>query len=128
MSKYRIIKWRKFSEERPIISGDYICKISEAIAAVSLTYDRNSNTWTDDFDNHYRVTWWAVFPRLPEDRMRMTSDPLVRRFNLKLTAEEIVVFRENLSFILSYCDVPESLATSMRTLQTYFENIFADRR
>ena len=118
MGKYRLLKWRSFAKERPRCSGIYICKIKNSLASIGLSYDKEKNTWKDDFDQNYTVTWWAFFPKLPEDHLELTSKRPSRRYTIRLTAEEISVYRENLSFILSSCYIPQHYADSIKSLHS----------
>lgn len=126
MPKYRIIKWRKFSEERPVCSGEYLVMIEGAELPTLLTYEEDdcSYGWRDDEENYYRVKWWCVLPEHPDEKNDPSPAVLLNsKVTLHLTLDEVVSFRENLSFVNNFCDVPDHSYEVLEQLIVYLENI-----
>ena len=66
--------------------------------------------------------------RLDELSKSKDLDPLKQRFNLSLSFDELVSFRENLIFIVEFCDIPEHSCEELQKLIVYLENLTSDRR
>ena len=130
MPKYRIIKWRKFSEERPVCSGEYLVMIEGAELPTLLTYEEDdcSYGWRDDEMNYYRVKWWCHMPAHPDVGQAPILCPQPKRFPMYLSEDEIITFKENLSFSIAYCDLPDVTKKCLTPLLIYLENMFVDRR
>jgi len=130
MSKFRIIKWRLFSEEKPLVPGEYLVFINGAEIPTLLTYecDDNSYGWRDDEFNYYSVKYWSYIPSHPD----VPQQPIVKSENAKyalyLTKGEIIGFRECLAFAISYCDLPGVVQAALTPLLVYLENIQGDKK
>jgi hypothetical protein len=66
--------------------------------------------------------------RLDELSKSKDPDPTKQRFKLSLSFEELVSFRENLIFVVEFCDIPEHSCDELRKLIVYLENLTSDRR
>ncbi len=132
MSKYRLIKWRLFAEERPALPGEYLVIIEGAEESTCLTYEEDdcSYGWHDDNGNYYSVKWWAVRPEHPEGAQEPIPKPPEKKYKLYLTADEIIQFKESLGFVLNYCDhdIPNSMRNALKPLLVCLENMMVDRR
>ena len=124
MPKYRIIKWRRFSEERPVCNGDYMVLIENAEIPTILTFYDEENLWIDDNENSYSVKYWCVLPEHPDEKIDPSPAVLLNsKVTLHLTLDEVVSFRENLSFVNNFCDVPDHSYEVLEQLIVYLENI-----
>lgn len=128
MSKFRLIKWHLFSEEAPVSPGEYLVIINGAEIATVLYYDALAFDWLDDDENYYSVKYWAELPDHPDGVQEPIIKDLERKYSMTFTAGQIIAYREYLSFIINYCDVPRILQKDISSLIVSFENIMSDRR
>lgn len=67
MKRERTFLWHIFSDEKPVVTDDYIVLIAHAEKPTVLTWRSDLERFVDDvdIDNHYKVLYWGAFPIPP---------------------------------------------------------------
>ena len=126
--------WNDVNKILPEKDGDYLVYIRNAEAPVVLSFDANVGVFYDEVEGElYNVSHWLPIPPNPKATFeRLFDDGGVLKskieFAIYFSLDEVITYRENLRFMLSYCDLPPYLSEKLGHLLSNFENVLGDKK
>ena len=126
--------WVDVDKKLPCEDGDYLVYIRNAEAPCVLSFCADGAVWYDEIEGEfYNVTHWLPIPPNPKATFeRLFDDGGVLKSKIEcaiyFSLDEVITYRENLSFLLSYCDLPPYLSGKLVNLLSNFENVLGDKK
>ena len=125
--------WNDATKNLPDKDGDYLVVIKGAKIPAVLLYDMSVGVFFDDSWEPYDVTHWCPLPEMPGAASKVEADDggVIKsklKYAIYFSLDEVITYRDNLRFMLTYSDVPPYLCGKLTTLLQYFENVIGDRR
>ncbi|MBR2388079.1 MAG: hypothetical protein IKB02_04855 [Clostridia bacterium] len=126
--------WNDVNKILPEKDGDYLVYIRNAEAPCVLSFHADVAVWYDEIEGEfYNVTHWLPIPSNPKATFeRLFDDGGVLKskieFAIYFSLDEVITYRENLRFMLSYCDLPPYLSGKLGHLLSNFENVLGDKK
>ena len=126
--------WNDANKILPDKDGDYLVVIKGAKILTVLSFHADCGVFYDEnHECYYKVTHWCPLPKMPGAATKVEADDggVIKsklEFAIYFSLDEVITYRENLRFMLTYNDVPPYLRGKLNTLLQYFENVTGDRR
>lgn len=126
--------WNDVKTTLPDEEGEYLAFIRNAECPVVLSYDPDDECWYDECEGEfYNVAYWLPLPPNPKSGFDLEDDDsgVLKskiEFAIHFSLDEIITYRENLRFMLSYCNLPPYLYSKLGQLLIYFENVLGDKK
>ena len=126
--------WNDVNKILPEKDGDYLVYIRNAEAPCVLSFLADIGVFYDEVEGEfYNVAYWLPLPPNPKSGFDLEDDDsgVLKskiEFAIHYTLDEVITFRENLRFMLSYCDLPPYLSGKLGHLLSNFENVLGDKK
>ena len=126
--------WIDVNKSLPDKDGEYLVYIRNAEAPCVLSFDADVGVFYDEVEGEfYNVTHWLPIPPNPKAEIKLEEDDggVLKskiEYSIYFSLDEIITYRENLGFLLSYCDLPPYLSGKVGQLLVYFENVLGDKK
>ena len=127
--------WNDVNQLLPIQDGTYLVLVEGLKTPILAKYDL--------FDEFFRlpdstgavldVSHWCPLPKMPGATAKVEADDggVIKsklEYAIYFSLDEVITYRENLRFMLTYNDVPPYLRGKLATLLQYFENVIGDKK
>ena len=128
-----MIKWNDIKQGLPIQDGTYLVLLEGFKLPVLAKYDLFDEFFHINSGAVLDVSHWCPLPDLlGADEKFEDDDGGVLNSKLEyaiyFSLDEVITYRENLRFMLTYSDVPPYLRGKLTKLLQNFENVTGDRK